>query len=322
MVCRGSCSSALPVVAFAVAAVAAAGPDGCRRPVGRTVLIRPAAGCCLPRRAPTRRCRLGIWATPVASAGGAAAPRPGEGEGGAGGGGGEEDGDTADADADTDSASSPDAGAAAAASDDSEGASSVPLDVADAADGADREGPVAIEYLREGVNDEADSGDGDLIRLPLFPLSMVLHPGTEAVPLHIFEMKFRVRLRGAGWATLRRGGADRFETLYGDVVCRGQWGRYEQLDLGSGRTVKDGSVVFVDERGRDRPGEQRSPSGGVLMNSASASTHEWCRVQCTVTGERGCWWRSHCAEALTLHGFLCFLVPVPSTAGCGFAAAV
>ncbi|KAK1860940.1 hypothetical protein I4F81_003526 [Pyropia yezoensis] len=265
MVCRGSRSSALPVVAFAVAAVAAAGPDGCRRPVGRTVLIRPAAGCCLPRRAPTRRCRLGIWATPVASAGGAAAPRPGEGEGDAGGGGGEEDGDSADADADTDSASSPDAGAAAAASDDSEGASSVPLDVADAADGADREGPVAIEYLREGVNDEADSGDGDLIRLPLFPLSMVLHPGTEAVPLHIFEMKFRLLFNRISDGD-KRFGIVMYDKDAGTLArygCVAEMTRMDNLPDGRMMTLSDGvqrfRILKLVDSDRDEPGAGATP---------------------------------------------------------------
>lgn len=198
---RASRPSPPPVVAFAAAAVAAVGPGCCRRPVSRPLLVRPAAGCCVPRRAPSRCSRSGIWASPVASADGSAAPRPGEGEGDADGGDAKEDGGAgAGADADTSSTSSPDADAAAtAASGDKEGPSSAP---SDAADSADREGPVAIEYLREGVNEEeAGSDDDDLIRLPLFPLSMVLHPGTEAVPLHIFEMKFRVRLGGRRWAT-------------------------------------------------------------------------------------------------------------------------
>lgn len=214
-----SATSSPPVVAFAAAAVAAAGPGRCRRAVGRSVLVRSAAGCWLPRRSPSRRCRPGVWAAPVAAAGGAAAPRPGEGEGEGdkadGGGDAGDTGGTADADAGAGSASpdadagsaSPDADAAAAASaDDSDGTTSVPLELAKPADGANREGPVAIEYLREGVNDEeAGSGDDGLIRLPLFPLSMVLHPGTEAVPLHIFEMKFRVRLRGQRGGRATRG---------------------------------------------------------------------------------------------------------------------
>lgn len=238
-------------------------------------MVRPAAGCCLPRRAPTRRCLLGIWAAPVASAGGAEAPRPGEGEGDADGGGGEEAGGAGGADADTGSSSSPDSDAAAAESGDSEGAASVPLDAADTADRADLESPVAIEYLREGVNEEeADSGNGDLIRLPLFPLSMVLHPGTEAVPLHIFEMKFRVRLGRGERATVWEGaGAECDESLLGDVVCRGQWDRDEHrgLVLLGGWATAEGSVVSVDERGCGRLDEQWSPCPGVSVKSALAS---------------------------------------------------
>ncbi|GAB0496369.1 hypothetical protein MMPV_007681 [Pyropia vietnamensis] len=264
MASRGSRPSPPPVIAFAAAAVAAVGPGRCRRPVSRPLLVRPAAGCCRPRRAPFRRSRPGIWSSPVASAGGAAAPRPGEGEGDADGGGAEEDGGGGGADADTSSASSPDADALeTAASGDKEGASSVPSDVADP---ADREGPVAIEYLREGVNEEeAGSDDDDLIRLPLFPLSMVLHPGTEAVPLHIFEMKFRLLFNRISDGD-KRFGIVLFDKDAGTLArygCVAEMTRMDNLPDGRMMTLSDGvqrfRILKLVKSDRDEPGAAATP---------------------------------------------------------------